>query len=217
MDLRIEPRAARQGRHIPEKILILPVEVPVADRKQRLHLATGKRCGQLHLRGEVVGVRADTGRVDIDRQRKGIANHEIFLARRNVEPGEKRIHRRQLNRNQTAAGRLFGEVQTDHRSFHFWFSRGVEMILNHKIRALRETQRQTFRKEMRLRADRPSAQRQRSAARPHAAEARFCALILFQMDAAVGIGKVQDMMHCRACRGAHFDCCDPLVFAETER
>src|ERR1035437_3456866 len=123
-----------------------------------------------------------------------IANHEILLARRNIEPGEKRIHGWQLDRDQSAARRLFGEVQAEYGFLGFRLAGRVEMVLDHKIRTLRETQRETLREKLRLCAYNPAAEGQGSAARPHTAEARLRTLALFQMGASVGIGKVQDVM-----------------------
>src|SRR5271155_2514976 len=128
---------------------------------------------------------ADAGRVDIDRQGVGIANHKVLLASRNIEPGKKRVDGRQLNRKHVAGWRLFGKIEPDHGLLRFRLARGLEVILNHEVRTLRDMQRETLREKMGLRAYRPAAEWHGSASRAHAAETGLRAFARFEMRAAV--------------------------------
>ena len=61
------PLASLNGRL--ELVLALPVEVPVLDPDQRGGLAVGRLGDDLHLLADVVHVRRDPDRLDINRQR----------------------------------------------------------------------------------------------------------------------------------------------------
>ena len=70
-------------------------------------------------------------------------------------------------------GRFFGEVKSDLRFFDLRLAGGMEMILDDEIRSRRHFEREAVRKEMRLRADRPTAERKHLATGAHAAVAGF--------------------------------------------
>ena len=70
---------------------------------------------------------------------------------------------------------------------------------------------------MRLRADRPSAQRFRGPTRTHAAETRLGAFLRPRMHLAARIGKIEDVMHHGARRRMHVDSRDPFVFGKAQR
>ena len=115
-----------------------------------------------------------------------------------------------------ALRRFFGEVKTDHRFLRLRFARGMKMILHHQVRSFRHMQRQAIGKKVRLRADRPAAERNIGLARAHAAETRLCALLRPFVDVPAAIGEIKHMMHHRPRGGLHVNGRDPFVLGQTE-
>ena len=66
-DPHVQPRPFRQRDGLLELILILPGEIPIVDPEQLFGLAIWQRHRQMHLFGQVVGVRANAERFHVHR------------------------------------------------------------------------------------------------------------------------------------------------------
>src|SRR6266567_4979999 len=83
----VDARAARQGDGFRERVVRLPVKVPVVDVNQRAHAPVRVRRGHLHVASEQVHMRRDAGRVHVPARGYGPRRADFvpLLARGNRE------------------------------------------------------------------------------------------------------------------------------------
>src|SRR4051812_38268365 len=111
--------------------------------------------------------------------------------------------RRHLNTGEPSLRSLFCEVQADPRFFGLGFAIGMKMILDDEVGAFGNVQRKSFREEMRLRTDSPTAKRYGSGPGSHSTETWLRTLLRPFVNAAAAVGEVKNVMHHRTGRGFH--------------
>ena len=109
-----QPRAPREEHRRSIAIPVLPAKVPLANPQQILLRTVGKRRRSAHLLPEVVRVRIDAHRLDVDREHVAVLHDVVRLAGGNVD----RL-RLELHADRRARRRRVGEEQADRRLHRF--------------------------------------------------------------------------------------------------